>query len=124
MTARRLIGTALLALPLLSFLFLLIISPAAAGWLAKAIPARLTDPIILLEVFLSTIAGAASRSLIWPLLFAIVGAGLRVTISYRLWVSAGGGGFLDHASHAAEYALVFAICGYLLGRALSRSSTQ
>ncbi|HLJ72398.1 MAG TPA: hypothetical protein VKU03_13845 [Roseiarcus sp.] len=116
MTARKMMGAAVVVLPLISFLFLLIVNPAAADWFARTLLARLTDPIIVLETILSAAAGAARRGLIWPLALAMA-TGLRFAISYSMWGAGAGDAFAEHAVHAAEYALAFAFCGYLLGRA-------
>src|SRR5579872_5347054 len=105
MTARKMMGAAVVVLPLISFLFLLIVNPAPADWFARTLLARLTDPIIVLETILSAVAGAARRGLIWPLALAMAATGLRFAISYSVWGAGAGDAFAEHAVHAAEYAL-------------------
>ena len=122
LTVRRIIGAAVVVLPFLYFVVLLMVSPSAAGSFAGSVLIRLVDPILFLDILVSGIAGAKARDgLLWA-----AGASITATLAtwwagYSWWVKVAGSDWAQQtAVRTAVWALAFALCGFLIGRAFYR----
>lgn len=108
-----------LAAPFALFFILLMLVPPAAGWFAGVVLARITDPPILIGIFLAGIVGTARRHFAWALGIGLLIGAAGSLLGYSWWSRVAGNAVAaDMAARFVVWAILLAAYGYVAGQVL------